>query len=334
MRGLPPVALDCRRLRRPSPKQKSKRGKVASRPSPKLTLEQLQVGAYYARAARFPAGLALALMGRARRPAARARAGCAWQAPASRGPRTVLEAHPHTHTKHALPLQADQQQYEEQLRQRQAAASAPSSSAAAGDDDSEYELQLGGGGRPSSAVEYGSTAAVPEVVTDRMLKRVIIFMGTPVFGGVLLFPLFYYLKARRGGRLLTPLQRLHELRGCRRRRRRRRRRRKAPGCSGGWACQAAGLPLRPVTSSPLDPLSSATPFPRGLQVKQGLDLPNWVAYLSSSLTFGGGLLGISYGIMSGAPGRRRASCVIRLCFVCCVRGGGRGPAGARAASPV
>lgn len=36
-----------------------------------------------------------------------------------------------------------------------------------------------------------------------------------------------------------------------------------------------------------------------LQVKQGLDLPNWVAYLASSITFGGGLLGITYGIMSG-----------------------------------
>lgn len=37
-----------------------------------------------------------------------------------------------------------------------------------------------------------------------------------------------------------------------------------------------------------------------LQVKAGVDLPNWVAYLTSSITFGGGLLGITYGIMSGA----------------------------------
>ena len=34
-------------------------------------------------------------------------------------------------------------------------------------------------------------------------------------------------------------------------------------------------------------------------MKQGIDLPNWVAYLTSSITFGGGLLGITYGIMSG-----------------------------------
>jgi hypothetical protein len=44
-------------------------------------------------------------------------------------------------------------------------------------------------------------------------------------------------------------------------------------------------------------------------VVQDVDLPNWVAYLSSSLTFGGGLLGISYGIMSGG-GR-----TLQRCFV-------------------
>lgn len=31
-------------------------------------------------------------------------------------------------------------------------------------------------------------------VTDRMLKRVILFSGTPVFFGLLLFPFFWYLK--------------------------------------------------------------------------------------------------------------------------------------------
>lgn len=45
-------------------------------------------------------------------------------------------------------------------------------------------------------MQYGSAAAVPEAVTNRMLKRVILFSGTPVFGGLLLFPLFYYLKVK------------------------------------------------------------------------------------------------------------------------------------------
>lgn len=39
-----------------------------------------------------------------------------------------------------------------------------------------------------------------------------------------------------------------------------------------------------------------------LQVQKEIDLPNWLAYVSSSITFGGGLLGISYGIVSGAQG--------------------------------
>lgn len=154
------------------PKQvkKSKRGKVASRPSPKLTLEQLQ---------------------------------------------------------------SEQAAYEEAQRQRQQQGAA---AAAEGDSDDE-EVVSYGGGAPSSAgrtVEYGSTAAVPEVVTNRMLRRVILFMGAPVFTGILLFPFFYWLK-----------------------------------------------------------------------VKQDVDLPSWVPYLASSLTFGGGLLGISYGIMSASWDPRR-----------------------------
>lgn len=38
------------------------------------------------------------------------------------------------------------------------------------------------------------TAAVPAVVTNRMLQRMLIFAGLPVFFGILLFPVFYYLK--------------------------------------------------------------------------------------------------------------------------------------------
>ncbi|EFN56986.1 hypothetical protein CHLNCDRAFT_143598 [Chlorella variabilis] len=157
---------------------KSKRGKVASRPSPKLTLEQLQ---------------------------------------------------------------AEQAAYESQRQQQQ---QPPTAAAASSEEEEEgEELYYGGsssggaggaGGRAGGTVQYGSSDAVPEVVTNRMLRRVILFMGTPVFGGILLFPFFYWLK-----------------------------------------------------------------------IKQGVDLPNWVAYLSSSLTFGGGLLGISYGIMSASWDPRR-----------------------------
>ncbi|KAL4425387.1 hypothetical protein ABPG75_009403 [Micractinium tetrahymenae] len=166
------------------PKQvkKSKRGKVASRPSPKLTLEQLQ---------------------------------------------------------------AEQAAYEDALRQQQqqpgaGASSAAAAAGAAGDED-DGAVSYGGGAAPSSGggggsrtVEYGSAAAVPEAVTNRMLRRVILFMGAPVFTGILLFPFFYWLK-----------------------------------------------------------------------VKQDVDLPSWVPYLASSLTFGGGLLGISYGIMSASWDPRR-----------------------------
>ena len=35
---------------------------------------------------------------------------------------------------------------------------------------------------------------VPEVVNDRMLKRIIAFSGIPVFVGFSLFPFFYFLK--------------------------------------------------------------------------------------------------------------------------------------------
>lgn len=86
------------------PKQvkKSKRGKVASRPSPKLTLEQLE---------------------------------------------------------------AEQAAYEQGLRQQRAAAAA-----AAESEDAEEAAADAYLGSSSSTVQYGSSTAVPEAVTDRMLK--------------------------------------------------------------------------------------------------------------------------------------------------------------------
>lgn len=137
---LPTLASVCARSGRPT--QKSKRGKVASRPSPKLTLEQLQ---------------------------------------------------------------SEQAAYEEALRQRQQQGAGAASAAAAGDDEEEGAVSYGGAapGSESRNVEYGSTAAVPEVVTNRMLRRVILFMGAPVFTGILLFPFFYWLKV---GGCLGPAQ--------------------------------------------------------------------------------------------------------------------------------
>lgn len=96
-----------------------------------------------------------------------------------------------------------------------------------GQDDEPSTGSSGGAGQSSDA-------AVPQVVTDRMLKRILIFAGLPVFSGLLLLPGYVYLK-------------------------------------------------RVV----------------------GIDLPNWVAFITQSVTFGAGLLGISYGILSTSwqPGR-------------------------------
>jgi hypothetical protein len=134
------------------PLQKSKRGKVASRPSPKLTLEQLQAdqAAYEQQLQRQQQGQADA----------------------------------------AAPTAADKQPAE--ATSVSSTAANPSSSSSS--PSSPPRLGGDGGGRRGGTVEYGNSDAVPEAVTNRMLKRVILFSGTPVFGGILLFPLFYWLK--------------------------------------------------------------------------------------------------------------------------------------------
>lgn len=86
----------------------------------------------------------------------------------------------------------------------------------------------------ASIDDYDPTAAVPTVITDRMLKRIIIFAGTPIFFGLTLLPLFYYLK-----------------------------------------------------------------------IKHDLDIPTWIVYSIQSLAWGGGLAGISYGIVSTSWEPRR-----------------------------
>ncbi len=99
----------------------------------------------------------------------------------------------------------------------------------------------GAPGEPSSMdnvvdldLDASSSDTVPEVVTNRMLKRIAIFAGSPVLVGMLLFPLFYYVKK-----------------------------------------------------------------------VQGIDLPVWAVYIVQTTIFGGGLLGISYGIISTSFDERR-----------------------------
>ena len=82
--------------------------------------------------------------------------------------------------------------------------------------------------------EYGSDVTVPEQITDRMLRRMLMFSIGPVFLGFTLFPLFYYLKK-----------------------------------------------------------------------VQDIDIPVWAVYIVQTIIFGGGFLGISYGILSSSFDQRR-----------------------------
>lgn len=82
--------------------------------------------------------------------------------------------------------------------------------------------------------DLGSQEAIPQAVSDRMLLRIVVCAGTPVFLGMSLLPLFYWIK-----------------------------------------------------------------------IKEGIDLPTWVVYIVQTLTFGGGLAGITYGAMSASWDPRR-----------------------------
>ena len=215
-------------------------------------------------------------------------------------------------------LQAEQAAYESQRQQQQ---QPPTAAAASSEEEEEgEELYYGGsssggaggaGGRAGGTVQYGSSDAVPEVVTNRMLRRVILFMGTPVFGGILLFPFFYWLKVRGGVEKLgegsgSRLSRWL-MQGCPRVRaiayspegQQAGRLLPVVAAAGGQPGGLLHCADRCMDLRPRDTILACCPA-TGPQIKQGVDLPNWVAYLSSSLTFGGGLLGISYGIMSGA----------------------------------
>lgn len=47
---------------------------------------------------------------------------------------------------------------------------------------------------PEGPSRQQGSEEVPEIVNDRMLKRIIAFSGIPVFVGFSLFPFFYFLK--------------------------------------------------------------------------------------------------------------------------------------------
>ncbi|KXZ53908.1 hypothetical protein GPECTOR_6g826 [Gonium pectorale] len=79
---------------------------------------------------------------------------------------------------------------------------------------------------PPRARAYRET---PQVVVDRMFRRILIFTGIPVFTGMALFPLFYWLR-----------------------------------------------------------------------VVQDIEYPLWIVYIAQVLTFGGGLVGITYGALSAS----------------------------------
>ncbi|KAF6265608.1 hypothetical protein COO60DRAFT_1477421 [Scenedesmus sp. NREL 46B-D3] len=87
---------------------------------------------------------------------------------------------------------------------------------------------------PQQQAGRQAVAETPQVVVDRMFKRVLTFAGLPVLLGVVLFPVFWYLK-----------------------------------------------------------------------VVQKLEYPLWVVYVTQATMFGGGLLGITYGILSTSWDPRR-----------------------------
>ncbi|GIL52107.1 hypothetical protein Vafri_8074 [Volvox africanus] len=82
---------------------------------------------------------------------------------------------------------------------------------------------------PPAAARSRVVRETPQVVVDRMFRRILICTGVPVFTGMALFPLFYWLR-----------------------------------------------------------------------VVQDIEYPLWIVYIAQVLTFGGGLLGITYGALSAS----------------------------------
>ncbi|EFJ45609.1 hypothetical protein VOLCADRAFT_105894 [Volvox carteri f. nagariensis] len=101
----------------------------------------------------------------------------------------------------------------------------PASTSGNGSGPAAFEAAQSGGPVPRTRV----VRETPQVVVDRMFRRILVCTGVPVFTGMALFPLFYWLR-----------------------------------------------------------------------VVQDIDYPLWIVYIAQVLTFGGGLLGITYGALSAS----------------------------------
>lgn len=75
------------------------------------------------------------------------------------------------------------------------------------------EQQAGVSGEQASAEQPSHqpvSMETPQVVVDRMFKRMLIFMGLPVATGLVLFPLFWYLKVMQQVIKLGEKMHMHE----------------------------------------------------------------------------------------------------------------------------
>ena len=73
------------------------------------------------------------------------------------------------------------------------------------------------------------------------------------------------------------------------------------------------VPARhPSPSTHPAPLHPPPPHLLCLQVVQHVDLPVWSVYLVQSVSFGGGLLGITYGIVSASWDPRREGSLLGI----------------------
>ena len=128
-------------------------------------------------------------------------------------------------------LQAEEVAFQEALAARTAAPAAQPAAPA--------RLSRRGGEEEDDDDDDDTSPTVPEQITDRMLRRMVVFAGVPVVLGILLLPGFYYLKK-----------------------------------------------------------------------VQDLDVPVWAVYIVQSFAFGGGLAGITYGILSASWDLRREGSVL------------------------
>lgn len=119
-------------------------------------------------------------------------------------------------------LQEEEREYQRLMKERYASSSASTTASTTTTTANNNDI------------EASSDITVPEEITDRMLKRMVLFSGGPIFLAIVLFPLFYYLKK-----------------------------------------------------------------------VQDIDVPTWLVYIVQTTAFGGGLLGISYGILSSSWDPRR-----------------------------